>query len=215
METAQYLKIICEEIHSVVVATLDIDGHPVTRVIDMMLHDDNSLYFLTAKGKEFYRQLMEQKYLSLSGMSGGEGSMSKKAVSVHGNVRNIGKEKLDEIFEKNPYMAEIYPEEESRMALEVFQLYQGQGDYFDLSTKPITRGNFSLGNAEQVQGGYYITYECQGCKICYSKCPQKCIDLSRKPLVIQQEHCLHCGNCMEVCPFGAVERRLLAVKYKL
>ena len=122
-------------------------------------------------------------------------------------IRNIGKEKLDEIFEKNPYMAEIYPEEESRMALEVFQLYQGQGDYFDLSTKPITRGNFSLGNAEQVQGGYYITDECQGCKICYSKCPQKCIDLSRKPLVIQQEHCLHCGNCMEVCPFGAVERR--------
>ena len=78
METAQYLKIICEEIHSVVVATLDQEGHPVTRVIDMMLHDDSSLYFLTAKGKEFYRQLMDQKYLSLSGMSGGEGSMSKK-----------------------------------------------------------------------------------------------------------------------------------------
>lgn len=207
METAQYLKVICEEIHSVVVATLDKEGHPVTRVIDMMLHDDNSLYFLTAKGKEFYRQLMEQKYLSLSGMSGGEGSMSKKAVSVHGNVRNIGKEKLDEIFEKNPYMAEIYPEKESRMALEVFQLYQGQGDYFDLSTKPITRGTFSLGETQLMQSGYYITDQCQGCKICYSKCPQKCIDLSRKPLVIQQEHCLHCGNCMEVCPFGAVERR--------
>lgn len=207
METAQYLKIICEEIHSVVVATLDQKGHPVTRVIDMMLHGDNSLYFLTAKGKEFYRQLMEQKYLSLSGMSGGEGSMSKKAVSVHGNVRNIGKEKLDEIFEKNPYMAEIYPEEESRMALEVFQLYQGQGDYFDLSTKPITRGTFSLGETQQMQSGYYITDQCQGCKICYSKCPQKCIDLSQKPLVIRQENCLHCGNCMEVCPFGAVERR--------
>ncbi len=207
METAQYLKVICEEIHSVVVATLDKEGHPVTRVIDMMLHDDNSLYFLTAKGKEFYRQLMEQKYLSLSGMSGGEGSMSKKAVSVHGNVKNIGKEKLDEIFEKNPYMAEIYPEEESRMALEVFQLYQGQGDYFDLSTKPITRGTFSLGGTQQMQSGYYITDQCRGCKICYSKCPQKCIDLNSKPLVIRQENCLHCGNCMEVCPFGAVERR--------
>lgn len=207
METAQYLKTICEEIHSVVVATLDNAGHPVTRVIDMMLHDENGLYFLTAKGKEFYRQLMEQKYLSLSGMTGGEGSMSKKAVSVHGKVRNIGKEKLDEIFEKNPYMAEIYPEEESRMALEVFQLYEGQGDYFDLSTKPITRGSFSLGNAKQMEGGYYITDKCQGCKICYSKCPQKCIDLTKKPLVIEQEHCLHCGNCMVVCPFGAVERR--------
>ena len=48
---------------------------------------------------------------------------------------------------------------------------------------------------------------CIGCKLCYSKCPQKCIDISRKPVVIQQEHCLHCGNCMEVCPARAVERR--------
>ncbi|MBR3786819.1 MAG: 4Fe-4S binding protein, partial [Firmicutes bacterium] len=23
-----------------------------------------------------------------------------------------------------------------------------------------------------------------------------------------QEHCLHCGNCMNVCPAGAVVRRL-------
>ena len=42
-------------IHSTVVATVDAEGHPVTRVIDMMLHDDNSLYFLTAKGKVFLR----------------------------------------------------------------------------------------------------------------------------------------------------------------
>lgn len=40
-------------IHSTVVATVDAEGHPVTRVIDMMLHDDNRLYFLTAKGKVF------------------------------------------------------------------------------------------------------------------------------------------------------------------
>ena len=27
------------------------------------------------------------------------------------------------------------------------------------------------------------------------------------PYVIEQEHCLHCGNCMTDCPVGAVERR--------
>ena len=41
MRTQDYLKIIHEDIHSVVVATLDNDGRPVTRVIDMMLHDEN------------------------------------------------------------------------------------------------------------------------------------------------------------------------------
>ncbi|MHB9305073.1 4Fe-4S binding protein, partial [Fusobacterium polymorphum] len=27
------------------------------------------------------------------------------------------------------------------------------------------------------------------------------------PYVIEQNHCLHCGNCFTVCPVGAVERR--------
>ena len=104
-------------------------------------------------------------------------------------------------------MSEIYPDKESCMALEVFQLYEGVGEYFDLSTKPITRGRFFLGEETQISGGYYITDRCRGCKICYSKCPQKCIDLTQKPLVIEQKHCLHCGNCMSVCPFGAIEKR--------
>ena len=35
----------------------------------------------------------------------------------------------------------------------------------------------------------------------------KCIDITRKPAFIRQENCLHCGNCYEVCPARAVERR--------
>ncbi|HAP03076.1 MAG TPA: hypothetical protein DCQ87_03510 [Lachnospiraceae bacterium] len=26
------------------------------------------------------------------------------------------------------------------------------------------------------------------------------------PFVIEQDHCLHCGNCLSVCPQGAVEK---------
>ena len=37
METVKYLQILTEEIHSVVVATLNEEGRPETRVIDMML----------------------------------------------------------------------------------------------------------------------------------------------------------------------------------
>ncbi len=59
-----------EEIHSATVATIGADGHPQTRVIDMMLWDDKGVYFLTAKGKEFYRQVMEQQFISVSATKG-------------------------------------------------------------------------------------------------------------------------------------------------
>ena len=52
METKDYLRVIHEEIHSTVVATVDAEGHPVTRVIDMMLHDEQPV-FPDCKGKSF------------------------------------------------------------------------------------------------------------------------------------------------------------------
>lgn len=52
-----------------------------------------------------------------------------------------------------------------------------------------------------------MTDRCIGCKLCFSKCPRKCIDITKKPAVIEQEHCLHCGNCFEICPARAIERR--------
>lgn len=123
METKDYLRILKEDIHTTVMATMDSDGHPITRVIDVMLEDGNTIYFLTAKGKAFYRQLMEQKFISISGACGGEGmdkkkaSVHMKAISIRGTVQNIGSERLADIFEKNPYMNEIYPNAESRKVL--------------------------------------------------------------------------------------------------
>ena len=35
----------------------------------------------------------------------------------------------------------------------------------------------------------------------------KCIDITRKPVLIEQAHCLHYGNCYEICPARAIERR--------
>ncbi len=144
MQTADYLKILKDEIHSAVFATIDENGLPDARVIDIMLVDSDSLYFITAKGKGFYRQFMEQKFAAVSGMTDGKDSLDKKAVSVRGKIRNIGNKKLEEVFVRNPYMNEIYPSVESRNALEVFQMYEGQGEYFDLSVKPIYRDPFYL-----------------------------------------------------------------------
>lgn len=85
MQGYQYIKMLVEEFHSTTVATLGKDGHPQTRIIDMMHYDEEGVYFLTAKGKEFYRQLMEQQYVAVSA------TKDKRAVSLRGKIKNIGK----------------------------------------------------------------------------------------------------------------------------
>lgn len=89
----------------------------------------------------------------------------------------------------------------------VFKIYQGTGEWFDLSKFPVERASFAFGGIPEKEAGYFVTDKCIGCKLCYSKCPQKCIDISQKPVMIRQENCLHCGNCFEICPARAVERR--------
>lgn len=62
--------------------------------------------------------------------------------------------------------------------------------------------------ADAETAGVTITGACTGCVLCLQSCPQRCIDVSRTPAVISQKHCLHCRNCLTVCPAQAViERR--------
>lgn len=206
MTAKDYLRYVVDEIHTTVVATVDNEGLPVTAAIDMMDADDSGLYFLTAKGKGFYDRLKKREYLALTAMKGDD-TMSSVAVSIRGKVRELGYEKIPMLFEKNPYMRNIYPTEESMKALTVFQIYEGTGEWFDLSKKPIERDSFIFGDAEKREEGYFITDACIGCGSCVSVCPQNCILTDSIPYVILQEHCLHCGNCLTVCPVGAVERR--------
>ena len=189
MTAKNYLEYIVREIHTTIVATVDDEGLPVTAAIDMMAADEHGLYFLTAKGKGFYDRLVKRQYLALTALK----------------VRELGNERIPELFEMNPYMKEIYPTEKSMQALTVFQIYEGSGECFDLSKKPIERASFIFGGAEKRAEGYFITDACIGCGSCAAVCPQNCILTERIPYVISQEHCLHCGNCLTACPVGAVE----------
>ena len=206
MHVEEFLSYIVREIHTTVVATVDDEGLPVTAAIDMMDADTDSLYFLTAKGKGFYDRLKKRGFLAFTAIKG-EDTMSSVAVSVREKVRELGFDRIPDLFAKNPYMNEIYPTTASREALTVFQIYEGNGEWFDLSKKPIERASFTLGGARVKIEGYFITDACIGCQSCVAVCPQQCIVTESMPLVINQANCLHCGNCLTVCPAGAVERR--------
>ena len=81
-------------------------------------------------------------------------------------------------------MQKIYPGD-TRAALEVFRVYEAEGEYFDISDPShIVRDTILIGGAEQSMAGYEVGNECIGCKLCFSVCPQKCIDITRIPAVI-------------------------------
>ena len=137
MEAKDYLAYIVNEIHTTIVATVDDEGLPITAAIDMMDSDDNSLFFLTAKGKGFYDRLKKRGFLALTAIKG-QDTMSSVAVSIRGKVRELGYERIPALFEKNSYTHQIYPTEVAMHALTVFQIYEGTGEWFDLSKSPLS-----------------------------------------------------------------------------
>ena len=103
MSAEKYLQMIQQDIHSVVFVTIDENQFPVTCVIDIMLADKGGLYFLTARGKAFYERLKNQPFISITGVKGAD-TLSSKSITLRGEVREIGQQRLSEIFEKNPSM---------------------------------------------------------------------------------------------------------------
>ncbi|MEI3293542.1 MAG: pyridoxamine 5'-phosphate oxidase family protein [Thomasclavelia ramosa] len=53
------------KIKDVAMATVDSDGYPQIRIIDVMAVENNNLYFLTARGKNFYQELLDKNFVSL------------------------------------------------------------------------------------------------------------------------------------------------------
>lgn len=203
MERGKILQILQQDIHTVIMATSDLQGKVYTCAIDLMLLENESLYFLTARGKLFYQRLMNNHYVALTGLKG-EDTMSSIAISLQGKVKNIGHDKLALIFQENPYMQEIYPDEIARDVLEVFEIYRYDLEYFDLSQKPIYRQSFSV-NQEKKEQGYFVNQQCVKCLKCVTVCPQNCININDERVTIVQDHCLHCGKCQEVCKYQAID----------
>ncbi len=84
-----------------------------------MDYNESGLYFLTAKGQNFYGRLEAKEQIAFTAMKGEE-PLSCVAVSVQGKVKEIGPDRLPDLFRKNPYMEKIYAAPRSRSALTVF-----------------------------------------------------------------------------------------------
>jgi len=191
------------EIKDIAFATVDAGGNPQVRIIDVMMADEDALYFCTARGKDFYLELISSGKVAAVALT-----KDWEMIRLSGRAVRLDEQKewIDKIFENNPAMEGVYPGE-SRYILEAFCIDRGTVEVFDLSGHPICRRSYSLGGAEINSKGFVVNKnECISCGICAEKCPQDSIIMEDKAFIVE-DHCLHCGLCSETCPSGAIKRR--------
>ncbi|WP_425591971.1 4Fe-4S binding protein [Bacteroides zoogleoformans] len=184
-------------------ATVDEYGHPQVRSISAVHYEPDAIYFYTARGKNFCRQLLRDGHVQIHALTKYKEMIRLSAVAqpVPNDEQEYWK---DVIFREQPYLVNVYPDDTRSIGI-IFVIRNAQIEYFNLGVRPIDRAYFTMGDAEPEHKGFEITEECIACGTCQSVCPQGCIEEGDR-YHIQPEHCLHCGNCYENCPSEAIVR---------
>lgn len=192
-------------IRDVAFATVDEQGLPAVRVIDVMAVSDRELYFLAPRGKAFHVDVMREGCVAIVGQTPDYRTCRLRGRAVRA-AEAEQRDLVDLMFSLNPGMETIYPGD-ARYICDVFFVAEGEGEYFDLGQKPVFRKSFALGVELDVgcRQVYAIAEGCIGCGLCTAVCPEQCIS-SGAPYIIDQAHCLRCGLCVEACPMGAIIR---------
>ena len=149
--------------------------------------------------------------LGIEFMSSGEGNIFTEVVDdFTKKIRDIGplgkseeidqdelKIKLDEVRKLVPYI-----KIEKRQKLE--SRLESEAEYDEL---------FTSDEIDRLLGevvSYHINPDkCMACMICRKRCPVEAIDGAKNKIhLIDQDICIKCGTCFEVCPprFGAVDK---------
>ncbi|HIW73339.1 MAG TPA: 4Fe-4S binding protein [Firmicutes bacterium] len=185
-------------------ATVGPDGSPQVRCISAVHYEPDALYFFTARGKSFCRELEKDGRVQILAYT-----KYKEMIRVSSYAVPVAQDRqsryIDRIFAQQPYLSNVYPGDTRRIGI-VFAVRDMEIEYFHLGVHPIFRESYTVGKGVVTPKGYEITADCIGCGTCVKACPQKCIE-AKKPFHIVQEHCLHCGACFERCPVKAVTKR--------
>ena len=185
-------------------ATVDAAGNPQVRNISAIHYEPDALYFFTARGKDFCRELLDTGKVQVLGYT-----MYKEMIRLTGTAKPVPEAEQakwrDRIFDEQPYLANVYPGDTRSIGI-VLSIRDLSIEYFNLGVTPIFRESYTIGKGTIRPKGYRITDACIGCGTCIRCCPQGAIEPG-EPCVIRQANCLHCGNCFENCPVSAIVRR--------
>ena len=159
------------EVIDATLSTVDKNGNPQSRIIDIMYIEDDRIYFLTARGKHVYEEILNHPQVSYLCLN------NNKTIRISGKAHKLDDQKywIDLMFDENKFLNNVYPGA-ARYILEPFCIEVGEMEFFDLTQNPIYRKSFTLGNGRITPKGFEITDVCVGCATCFGACPQHAIN---------------------------------------
>jgi len=127
-------------------ATVDAGGNPQIRNISAIHYEPDALYFFTARGKNFCKELLSDGRIQALGYTKYKEMirLSGKAVPVRQTEQ---KKWIDTIFTEQPYLANIYPGDTREIGI-VFCIRNEELEYFSLGVNPIFRETYALGGGK-------------------------------------------------------------------
>ena len=131
MKIRDIMNILEEQMKVAVFATVDEEGQPHARHIHIGVANEKGVFFMTHPDTNFYQQLQNNPKIAIT--SKHEDGYLVQVIRIEGEVREIGSEHLEEVLEGNPYVNQVYPDDEKRENVQVFHLYKGEGFYHSLS----------------------------------------------------------------------------------
>ncbi len=189
--------------------TATVNGNePENRLIDYNMLPDGKLYFMTSKGKPFYRQLCANPVIAIN--SAVDSLYSLKLKAWVKEIPPTDKWVWDEFFKLNPGTVKMYRKNFDLVS--VFLLEKGWGEMFHLyAEEKIRRLRFGFGGMEPRPLTYYITDRCTGCGSCRDNCVEEAIHFGDDgKCYIRYQDCDDCGICYTRCPLAgeAMKSRL-------
>ena len=119
-------------------ATVDREGNPQVRNISAIHYEPDALYFFTARGKDFCKELLARGKAQILGYT-----RYKEMIRLSGTAAPVSpgeQEKWrDLIFAEQPYLSNVYPGETRSIGI-VFCIRDMAIEYFHLGVNPPSSG---------------------------------------------------------------------------
>src|SRR5699024_10417915 len=92
--------------------------------------NDEGVFFMTNPKTDFYKQIKNNPNIAITALR--EETYLIQVIRITGKVREIGKERLEDLLEGNPYVEQVYPEESDRQGVQIIQLYECECFYHSM-----------------------------------------------------------------------------------